>query len=94
MSLISIKFSGRVSDHHVTQAETTAKLAEVRKEKDFLKTLSDSMLRDQAAFKQKLAAAEEECAARKTKTAELEDQVHFGRATCLKAELLTGVFAF
>ena len=48
---------------------------DARTERDFLRTLNETVMRNQAALKEKLGAVEEASRADKAKLVELEDQV-------------------
>lgn len=71
------------------QAETQAKLAEMRKERDTLKTLNESLLKNTENFKTRTQTAESEATEAKLKVSELEDQVgYLCGETCTATPLL------
>lgn len=51
------------------------RLAAAHKERDFLKALSDNVMADQKAFRERLTAAERQAEEKGVKVAELEEQV-------------------
>jgi len=59
----------------VYQVEVNVKLADMRKERNYLKTLNESVMRNSEVFKERMKAAEEDRDANKAQIAELEDQV-------------------
>ena len=56
------------------------KLADMRKERDYLKTLSEGVMRNSEVYRERMKAAEQERDAHKAQIADLEDQV---RLQCL-----------
>lgn len=63
------------ADRYALQAETSAKLTEMRKERDMLKTLNDTLLQNSEVFKTRMKAAESTASQSKSKISDLEDQV-------------------
>lgn len=60
------------------QVEANARLAEMRKERDLFKALNDSVMANQAAFKEKLTAAEASAQTSQARVTDLEEQVGHG----------------
>ena len=57
------------------QAEANARIIELRKERDLLKALNESLLQNTEAFKTKTKAAETSAAEANARVADLEEQV-------------------
>ena len=77
------------------QGEVTKKLDEARKERDFLKHLNASLLRNQADLQKGLAAAEAQVksisAEKQATVSDLQEQVHFPASFRGSLRLLSGL---
>ncbi len=71
------------------QGEATKKLEEARKERDFLKDLNASLLRNQAELRQGLAENQAALAQNQASVSDLKEQVCCVLAVC-RARLLAG----
>ena len=60
----------------MVQEQANARLLEVRKERDTLKTLNDSLIQNTGAFQKQMKEAQGQAEEAKAKVVELEEQVN------------------
>ncbi len=60
----------------MVQEQANARLSEVRKERDTLKTLNDSLIQNTGAFQKQMKEAQGQAEEAKAKVVELEEQVN------------------